>query len=81
MTEPRKTSGNQSPSALSYASLGFEVVVPVGLFAYGGYWFDGRLGSEPWLLIVGTFLGMAVGFYSLFKRAMPPRDGSSGGRD
>jgi F0F1-type ATP synthase assembly protein I len=35
---------------------------------FAGRWLDGRLGSEPWLLLAGAFLGMAVGFYTLFKK-------------
>jgi F0F1-type ATP synthase assembly protein I len=33
-----------------------------------GRWADARLGTEPWLALVGALLGIAVGFYSMFKR-------------
>ena len=56
----------QSP--MRYMSLGLELVVPVALLAYAGYWLDGRLGTLPWFLLLGLLLGMAAGFYNLFRR-------------
>lgn len=53
---------------MRYMSLGLELVVPVALLAYGGYWLDGRLGTLPWFLLLGLLLGMAAGFYNLFRR-------------
>ena len=40
--------------------------VLLGLF--GGYWADKKLGSAPWMMLGGTALGLAAGFYSLFKQ-------------
>jgi F0F1-type ATP synthase assembly protein I len=37
-----------------------------------GWWLDGQLGTSPWLLLVGIFLGAAGGFYSLVSRLSPP---------
>ena len=53
--------------------------MPVVLFTFLGYKADGWLGTEPWLLVVGALLGMAVSFYTLFKRVLgsgqkPDRD-------
>jgi len=39
------------------------MVVGVGI----GYWLDGKLGTKPWLLLAGSLLGMASGFYHFFK--------------
>lgn len=65
--------GNQPPrSPLGEASVaGFEVVVPLVLFMGAGYWIDGRLSSRPWFFLLGALLGLAVGFYSLFRRFLP----------
>ncbi len=81
MNEPQQPNDKspQSPqSPLAFASLGFELVVPVALLTYGGYWLDSRLGTLPWFLLLGVFLGMAVGFYNLFRRAMPAKRGPNG---
>jgi F0F1-type ATP synthase assembly protein I len=42
---------------------------------YAGRWLDGRLGTGPWFFLVGALLGVAVGFWSFFRRVLPPRDG------
>jgi F0F1-type ATP synthase assembly protein I len=41
------------------------VAILAGLFA--GQWLDRHLGTGPWLVIVGVFLGAAAGFYNLVR--------------
>jgi len=48
--------------------LGLEIAVPVILCTYVGYKADSWLGTAPWLLVVGSMLGIAVAFYNLFRR-------------
>ena len=43
------------------AQVGLEMVVPVGL----GWWLDDKLGTAPWLLVVGVVLGFTVGIVHL----------------
>ena len=50
--------------------MGVEIAVPVVLFTFLGYKADGWLGTEPWLVVVGALLGMAVSFYTLVKRVL-----------
>ena len=47
------------------------VPVRIGVFALGGHWLDGRLGSDPWLLILGVFVGFALGLVSLVSKLSP----------
>lgn len=48
-------------------ALGIELVLSV-FFATGvGYWLDGRLGTSPWLTIVGAVLGLAAGMRSAYR--------------
>lgn len=78
MSEPsQKPSGGGPQKGLQFVSLGFEMALPVVLLMYVGYRLDAWLGSEPWLFLVGAFLGIAVGFYSMFKRVgvLGRRDG------
>ncbi len=51
-----------------FIGLGFEMVVPIVLLMYVGYRLDAWFGSKPWLFLLGALLGIAVGFYSMFKR-------------
>lgn len=50
-------------------ALGMEFVVAILLFGGIGWWLDGRAGTEPWLTIVGFFLGFAVGLWMLVRAA------------
>ncbi|MEE8411618.1 MAG: AtpZ/AtpI family protein, partial [Acidobacteriota bacterium] len=51
-----------------FIGMGFEMVVPIVLLMYVGYRLDAWLGSRPWLFVLGALLGIAVGFYVMFKR-------------
>ncbi len=42
----------------------------IALFALGGNWLDGRLGTRPLFVLLGTLLGFAGGFFSLYSRLM-----------
>jgi ATP synthase protein I len=65
-------------SALRFVGVGFELVVPLLVGVYGGYKLDGWLGTEPWLLIVGSVLGMAAGFLNFFRAVLPRKGGRTG---
>ena len=67
-SEPESPGGKEPMKGAQFMTLGFEMAIPVVLLMYLGRWADGRLGTEPWLFLVGAFLGIAVGFYSMFKR-------------
>lgn len=57
-----------STKGLQFISLGFEMALPVVLLLFVGRRADAWLNSTPWLTLVGALLGIAVGFYSMFKR-------------
>jgi F0F1-type ATP synthase assembly protein I len=65
---PPPTSG--ATSAAAVAGLGLQFVVAILLFLFIGKWADERLGTEPWLLITGVFLGAGASFYSIYRRLM-----------
>lgn len=46
---------------------GVELAIAILLGLFGGQWLDRRLGTGPWLLILGVFLGAAAGFYNLYR--------------
>ena len=51
------------------ASVGIEFAVSTLIGLLGGRWVDGKLGSEPWLMIVGLLLGVTAGFRGLYRTA------------
>jgi ATP synthase protein I len=50
-----------------YGTVGIELIVSMALGYYAGRWVDGKLGSDGIAAGVGAFLGVVVGFYSLWK--------------
>ena len=57
----------RKPSPWSYIGIGFELVAPILLLGFVGYWLDSRFDTDPWLLLVGSLLGIAVGFYTFLR--------------
>jgi F0F1-type ATP synthase assembly protein I len=58
------------PSPATFAGAGVQFVVSILLFLYIGKWLDGKLGTAPWLLMAGVFVGAGAGFYSFYRRIM-----------
>ena len=48
------------------AALGW--VGSTALFAFAGYWADGRFDTRPWLTLIGGLVGGVAGFYSLLRQ-------------
>lgn len=66
-TSPGMARGSRLGAAGRLSSVGLELgLTVVGALLLGG-WLDGRLGTEPWLALLGVTLGFAVGFRSLFR--------------
>jgi ATP synthase protein I len=60
-------SGNQVPMrTIGVAGgLGFVLGLSALLGAFAGRYLDQRWGTGPWITLVGTLLGTAVGFYQV----------------
>ncbi len=67
------------PSPFRFVGVGFELVVPLLVGMWLGWRLDRWLGSTPWLMLVGTALGMAAGFLAFFRTVLPPRGGTGSG--
>ena len=53
--------------ALSYIGrIAFGLISPIALGRLGGAYLDRRLGSGPWLTLLGLFLGIFIGFAGLY---------------
>ena len=53
-----------------YAGLGIQFAVSIVVFLYLGQWLDRKLGTAPWLLLAGVFIGAGGSFYSMYRRLM-----------
>jgi ATP synthase protein I len=54
-------------SAAPVAAASYTLIGAIVLLGALGYFADGWLGTEPWLLIGGLLLGIVVGFYELAR--------------
>ena len=59
-----------APSASDFAGIGLQFAASILLFVYAGQWLDRRLGTGPWFLIVGVFVGAGGAFYSMYRKLM-----------
>ena len=64
----REASGG--PSASEFAGVGLQFAASIIVFLLAGQWLDRKLGTTPWLLIVGVFFGAGGGFYSMYRKLM-----------
>jgi ATP synthase protein I len=55
--------------------VGLQFAGSIVLFLFLGLWLDRRLGTEPWMLLLGVAVGASAGFYSLYRQlVIVPRD-------
>ncbi|MDA7650823.1 AtpZ/AtpI family protein [bacterium] len=50
------------------AGAGIQFGLTICVFALAGLWLDGRLGTDPWLLVTGVLLSFFGGTVSLIKK-------------
>lgn len=58
------------PSVAEFAGAGLQFALAILLFVFLGQWLDRRLGTAPWCLMGGVFLGAGGGFYSMYRKLM-----------
>ena len=57
-----------------YLNLGIEFAASILLCLFAGRWLDDKLGTHPFLMLGGVFLGMTVGFLNLYRTVMRLQD-------
>ncbi|OHB56525.1 MAG: hypothetical protein A2Y07_09390 [Planctomycetes bacterium GWF2_50_10] len=57
-----------------WLSIGFEFAAVIVFFMYMGYLADVKLGTEPWLMLAGFFMGFIGMFYLIFKEVWKFKD-------
>jgi ATP synthase protein I len=57
-----------APSAMGVGmQIGLELVVSVAVCAGLGWLVDRGLGTKPWGVVIGFFLGVAVGIWTVYR--------------
>ena len=57
----------KGPSPAVFAGAGFELAGCILIGLFGGQWIDKKLGTAPWLLILGVFIGAAAGIFNMYR--------------
>jgi F0F1-type ATP synthase assembly protein I len=68
MVEAPDPKRNPTAQAAKYLGVGLTWAGSTALFLYLGSLLDGVWGTEPWLALVGAFVGAAAGFYNLYRQ-------------
>ena len=69
--EPPKAEGADGGTSITqFAGVGLQFALSILVFLYAGQWLDRKLGTAPWLLLVGVFVGGAGSFYSMYRKLM-----------
>ena len=58
----------------TYAGAGLQFAFSLLAFLFIGQWLDRRLGTDPWLMMLGVFLGAGGGFYAMYRRLMAAQE-------
>ncbi len=51
-------------TAAWFAGMGWAIAIALVLGVLAGNWLDGRAGTHPLFLLIGLFLGLALGLFS-----------------
>ena len=85
MVQQRRTEPGQAAAASKYLGVGLTWALATGLFMFLGVQADRWLETEPWLTLVGAFVGGSAGFYYMYyhlviePRRRTEREGKSDG--
>ncbi len=60
--------------------LGIQFVAVLLAFLFAGQWLDEKLGTKPWLLILGVFLGFILSVLYMYLRLNEANRKKGGGK-
>ena len=63
----RKKNLRQAGNWLNASIVGIQFPVAMAIGYFWGKWMDGVFGTEPWLTIIFSILGIIAGFVNLFR--------------
>jgi len=72
---PRRPARQPIPDAGQYASVGLQFGLGLLVFTFAGSWLDRRLGTGPWLLLIGVMLGFGLSAFWIYRQlVIRPRE-------
>jgi F0F1-type ATP synthase assembly protein I len=57
-------------AAMRFIGLGWYVGLCIYIGTWGGLWLDRKLGTGPWLVIIGLLFGVFLAFFGLYKMVL-----------
>jgi ATP synthase protein I len=66
MVQQRRTEPGQAAASSKYLGIGLTWAAATGLFMFAGVKADEWLGTEPWLTLIGAFVGASAGFWYMY---------------
>jgi len=68
MEEPKSKKNNGALVAIAVTTtIGTELAITTLAGFYGGKLLDDKLGTEPWILIAGVLIGVAIGIFGIIQ--------------
>ena len=67
---PDQGESEEGTSAGQFAGHGLTFVIAILGGLYLGQWLDRKLGTAPWMLLIGVFVGAGGSFYSMYRKLM-----------
>lgn len=50
--------------------LGYTIAIPIVIFALAGRYLDKKLGTAPWLLLLGILVSIAISSWAVYKKTL-----------
>jgi len=57
----------------SLGTIGLEIVLSIAFGFFGGRWLDGKLGTEPWLSVIGFLFGIGAAVKAFMRASSEMR--------
>jgi len=68
MEEPKSKKDNGALVAIAVTTtIGTELAITTLAGFYGGKLLDDKFGTEPWILVAGVLIGVAIGIYGIIQ--------------
>ena len=65
----KKNENSWSAVGLAW-QLGYTIAVPIVVLALVGRFLDKKLGTSPWLLLLGILLSIAISSWAIYKKTL-----------
>lgn len=64
---PRRRGREGDHTVAQFLGLGVQFCAAILVGVFAGQWADRRFGTEPWMILVGAFLGFGGGLWSMYR--------------